>query len=485
MSRTRYFRLLAACALLLPAVAARSAGSETFDEAVTRASSNYEQKILQAAKELNLTRERLAAEKAPLIRAQQQAEERVSTLERELVQLETQAQGAADRRHKLQKDQESLRKTVNYLNSLTRDSLKAFADGLAPGENQAVAGQLQALQQTLDDASGGNSPQAAADVLEFLAQQIQRATGGYTVPGQAVFAGGNQVRKGTLAFLGPDAYFLADGEASGATLRRQNGAANPTAHPLAAWPRAEAEAFFHGQPGRVPADASLGKALRLQETRGSVLSHIRSGGLLAYVILATGLVALLLIIQKFADLAHMRLDRPEVVQGVLDAVAAGAFAEAERKVAPLRPVTRELLATGLRSIHRPKVLLEEQLQSLLHRQQMHFERRLSLLAVIATAAPLMGLLGTVSGMVKTFALMTVFGSGNALKLSAGISEVLVATELGLMVAIPALVVHGFLAHRIRKNLALLEHYAMEFVIALDTARAGPPTAVPTRHEAAR
>ena len=77
----------------------------------------------------------------------------------------------------------------------------------------------------------------------------------------------------------------------------------------------------------------------------------------------------------------------------------------------------------------------------------------------------MGLLGTVVGMVKTFALITVFGTGNAGKLASGISEVLVATELGLSVAIPTLVAHGFLSQRIHKNLATLERYALEFVTA--------------------
>jgi biopolymer transport protein ExbB len=112
---------------------------------------------------------------------------------------------------------------------------------------------------------------------------------------------------------------------------------------------------------------------------------------------------------------------------------------------------------------RPKELLEEHLYAVLLRQRLHYERWLPLLAVIATAAPLMGLLGTVTGMVRTFALITVFGTGNAGKLASGISEVLVATELGLMVAIPTLIAHGFLSHRIHKNLALLERYALEFV----------------------
>jgi len=87
---------------------------------------------------------------------------------------------------------------------------------------------------------------------------------------------------------------------------------------------------------------------------------------------------------------------------------------------------------------------------------------LPLLAVIATAAPLMGLLGTVIGMVRTFALITVFGTGNAGKLASGISEVLVTTELGLLVAIPTLIAHGILAQRISKNLSLQERYALEF-----------------------
>jgi len=95
------------------------------------------------------------------------------------------------------------------------------------------------------------------------------------------------------------------------------------------------------------------------------------------------------------------------------------------------------------------------------RQRLHNERWLPLLAVVATAAPLMGLLGTVTGLVRTFALITVFGTGNAGKLASGISEVLVATELGLMVAIPTLVAHGFLSHRIQKNLSLLERYALD------------------------
>ena len=113
---------------------------------------------------------------------------------------------------------------------------------------------------------------------------------------------------------------------------------------------------------------------------------------------------------------------------------------------------------------------------MLLRQRLHFERWLPLLAVIATAAPLMGLLGTVTGMVRTFSLITVFGTGNAGKLASGISVVLVATELGLLVAIPTLVAHGFLSQRIQKKLSLLERYALEFATAAQAGKAREPAA---------
>ena len=68
------------------------------------------------------------------------------------------------------------------------------------------------------------------------------------------------------------------------------------------------------------------------------------------------------------------------------------------------------------------------------------------------------------------------GTGSAGKLSGGISEALVATGLGLAVAIPTLVVHGFLSHRIHKGLALLERYSLEFVTAVEEAQSStkPP-----------
>ena len=77
--------------------------------------------------------------------------------------------------------------------------------------------------------------------------------------------------------------------------------------------------------------------------------------------------------------------------------------------------------------------------------------------------PLLGLLGTVTGMIHTFRLVTVFGTGDARLLSGGISEALVTTEFGLMIAIPVLLVHAYLARRVRTIIGRLENRAIEFV----------------------
>ncbi len=70
--------------------------------------------------------------------------------------------------------------------------------------------------------------------------------------------------------------------------------------------------------------------------------------------------------------------------------------------------------------------------------------------------PLLGLLGTVTGMISTFKLLTLFGSGDESMLSTGIAQALITTELGLIVAIPALICHAYLTRRARRYLTALE-----------------------------
>ena len=79
-----------------------------------------------------------------------------------------------------------------------------------------------------------------------------------------------------------------------------------------------------------------------------------------------------------------------------------------------------------------------------------------ILSVSTGAAPLMGLLGTVMGIIKTFEMIGIYGTADANRLSLGISEALVTTEVGLVVAIPTLIVHAILNRRLRTIVANLK-----------------------------
>jgi biopolymer transport protein ExbB len=440
-------------------------GAETIGDAMGRAAIDYSQRLSQANDGLNQARNRIAQEKAPLLTAISAAEDRIAAAELESTRLQADESRSQENFRKLNKDLAVLQKTEAYVDSIAHDSLGALEGGLPPGEKQLISERTLALDGQFGDTAKSAVAQRAAGVAELLLDEVQRSLGGYSAAGSAIIGSTNQVSKGTFAFVGPESFFRPGEGGPAGTVRTREGTDLPIAYLIPDWKADSADAFFKGQAGTILADPTLGKALRLKEAKGTLIQHINKGGMVSYAIICVGALALLMVYQKIRDISRMAVDTPDAVHRCLEVVASGTPKEAEHSVQSLKATTRELFTVGLRNIGQPKELLEEHLDAVLLRQRLQYERWLPLLAVIATAAPLMGLLGTVTGMVRTFALITVFGTGNAGNLASGISEVLIATQLGLIVAIPTLVAHGFLSHRVHKNLSLLERYALEFVTA--------------------
>jgi hypothetical protein len=258
----------------------------TLDESMDKAAADYRQKAELAAASLNKTRSRIADEKAPLLKELQEAEDRIVSAEAENSRLETLRDESGEQRRKLAQELESLRKETDYAGTLAQDSLKAGLGALAPGESQRLADQFDALQRQFDQAaSSGASGRQAMDVADFLLKRTQEALGGYRSDGKAMTSDTRQVVNGTFAYVGPDTYFMpADGGPAG-TVRSHEGSKYPTVYPLAKWDAQDATAFFSGRPGLLMADASSGKALRLDETRGSFWQQVQKGGLVSIVIL--------------------------------------------------------------------------------------------------------------------------------------------------------------------------------------------------------
>jgi biopolymer transport protein ExbB len=94
------------------------------------------------------------------------------------------------------------------------------------------------------------------------------------------------------------------------------------------------------------------------------------------------------------------------------------------------------------------------------------ESYLPFISLTAAAAPLLGLLGTVTGMITTFNMISLFGTGDPRTMSSGISEALITTEYGLIISIPALLLHAFLSRRVKTVLGSMEQSSISFINGL-------------------
>ncbi|MBW2619091.1 MAG: MotA/TolQ/ExbB proton channel family protein [Deltaproteobacteria bacterium] len=105
------------------------------------------------------------------------------------------------------------------------------------------------------------------------------------------------------------------------------------------------------------------------------------------------------------------------------------------------------------------------LKRLIMRQAAQLDRHVGTILVLASLAPLIGLLGTVSGMITTFEVISLFGTGNAKALAGGISEALITTQTGLVVALPGLVAGNFIRRRVERLKARMERFRLGLIEA--------------------
>jgi biopolymer transport protein ExbB len=168
------------------------------------------------------------------------------------------------------------------------------------------------------------------------------------------------------------------------------------------------------------------------------------------------------------------------VRAVMAAVAAGDKAKAVALSAKLPGPMGRMLREGTASLGGPREAAEEQMYEVMHRTQLKLQSLLPFIAISAAAAPLLGLLGTVTGIMNTFSLITIYGTGDVKTLSSGISEALITTEYGLIVAIPSLLLHAYLSSKAKKIVNRLETTGISFVneMAKAEAKAASTSRVP-------
>ena len=208
----------------------------------------------------------------------------------------------------------------------------------------------------------------------------------------------------------------------------------------------EAQTLEHARDGYTEfgIDPSRGAILAALVQTPDLWERLEQGGIIGYIILALGGVTLLLILERTVSLGR----------------------EGHKIKAQLRdetPRSDNALGRVLQVYYEDPTLGTESLESLeahldeaVLKQIPRIERGLSMIGILAAVAPLLGLLGTVVGMIDTFQSITLFGAGDPRVMAGGISQALVTTQLGLAVAIPTILLHTLLSNKSNRLIQILD-----------------------------
>jgi biopolymer transport protein ExbB len=271
--------------------------------------------------------------------------------------------------------------------------------------------------------------------------------------------------------LGPAALFVSEnGEAVGTAEETLN-SPKPTVKPFKEPADTKAaRQLVQGADGQFPLDPTLGNAHKVASAQTSLWGYFQKGGVVMYPIAALAAVSLLVALYKWVALSLMRKPSQKQIDALVDAVQAHDEDRIKQQLTRIKGVTGKMLAAGVEHVREPRELIEEVMYERVLATRLKVQRLLPFIAVTASASPLLGLLGTVIGIINTFELITAFGTGDVQTLSGGISEALVTTMFGLIVAIPSLLLYAFLSRKARGITDQMERAALAFANAVASAR---------------
>lgn len=190
---------------------------------------------------------------------------------------------------------------------------------------------------------------------------------------------------------------------------------------------------------------------------------VKAGGLLMWPLLICSVISLAIILERLWFLQTRRVIPPQLVARVRAWVEAGAL-DASRldKLREGSPLGR-ILAAGLANRQQDREMMKESIEEVGRHEVHDLERFLNALGTIAAITPLLGLLGTVIGMIKVFEVITALGIGDPGVLAEGISEALITTATGLTIAIPSLMFYRYFRGRVEALVVTMEREALKMI----------------------
>ena len=190
---------------------------------------------------------------------------------------------------------------------------------------------------------------------------------------------------------------------------------------------------------------------------------LKSGGFLIWPILLCSVISLAIILERFLALKTNDVAPPALLDKIRKMLKKGELdTKAINEIEENSPLGK-VLAAGLRNPNQHRVVIKDAIEEAGRHVVHDLEKHLQTLGTIANITPLLGLLGTVIGMIKVFSAITTFGVGDPQALAEGISEALVTTAAGLSVGIPSLMFHRYFKGRVNELTVGMEQQALKFI----------------------
>lgn len=194
-----------------------------------------------------------------------------------------------------------------------------------------------------------------------------------------------------------------------------------------------------------------------------MLEIVQAGGWLMLPIIICSIIAAAIVLERLWSLTPKRVLLVNLAAQVAQWVSNDQLDPSHLQKLHQSSPLGQMLATGLANRNAPRDVIKESIEDVGRHAVHELERYLNALGTIAAISPLLGLLGTVIGMIKVFAAITANGVGNPGVLAGGISEALITTAAGLCVAIPALIAYRYLRGRVDTLVVQMEKETIKFL----------------------
>ncbi|MFW5488703.1 MAG: MotA/TolQ/ExbB proton channel family protein [Desulfovibrio sp.] len=437
-------------ALFLAINAHPATAAEATDNGLQKAATTLDALTTQNAQQAEHTRKLAAMEESALKARLADLKQQLAAKDKEYKSLQHELTGLTNSREGLQADLEEQADDLKTVEGTIRIAAKQAADDINGSLAAPAHPQWQQTVSALLHSDRYPGVPAIRSLVDVRFEQMEAAKNHALAPGKYMSASG-QPASGDILRLGLFTAIYRDQSGNVGYLKLEEGGERLAVVPeVTDWlTTSRIEDYIAGKAESVPMDISNGAVFARLLAGKDTREWVRAGGLLLWPILAAGALGLLIGLERLVFLLRQRKGSRTFFKQFMDTADKGDWQTCESLLEGngKSPAGR-VLARLIKERGQGPDVLEATLQESMLEEMPRLERFLSTLQVLAVISPLLGLLGTVTGMINTFQVITVFGTGDPRMMSGGISEALVTTQAGLAVAIPIMLIAHFLKRRV-------------------------------------